>query len=260
MVAFHRMQRHGDGPDILRALVTAGADLAAQDSEGRTVLRLILEDDQVAWEDAAHIILSAAAESTQPRPCFIDLNDGYDSFRFALDRFDDDGDMVRAIISAGAGVDYCPKGDEPPLVWAVMGGDLVDGEYLDVPRVLIEMGANVEARWEGAVEGLGWTALMSATWYGPLENVEMLLKAGADVFARSDGGLNADLPKHCAQGNALAAAYRMGSDKNLSIRAVLQRAMDRRVAAALSAMPDHCAPARPLARQWRCQIGTGWRR
>ena len=100
------------------------------------------------------------------------------------------------------------------------------------------MGADLEGRWEGAA-GQRRTALVCAAEWGMVETVLMLLEEGADVFSRSCMRCSANLPAHCAQGNALAAAYSYSRDTEgiHLVRAVLQLEMDRRVAAALSAMP-----------------------
>jgi ankyrin repeat protein len=67
----------------------------------------------------------------------------------------------------------------PPLHGVVAGGDL--------PRmlpVLVEWGADVRA-----VDSHGWTVLHVAGAYGYVGSTRLLLDAGADLAARTPGGL-----------------------------------------------------------------------
>ena len=58
--------------------------------------------------------------------------------------------------------------------------------YLDIARLLVEKGADVDAR-----DDTGVTALMNAAWDQRLELVEFLIEKGADVNARDQDGKTA---------------------------------------------------------------------
>ena len=60
------------------------------------------------------------------------------------------------------------------------------GRNKDTVRVLLEHGADVNARQEG-----GWTALHAASQNGDVETVRLLIAGGADVKARADNQQNA---------------------------------------------------------------------
>jgi uncharacterized protein len=60
------------------------------------------------------------------------------------------------------------------------------GRNQDAVRVLLENGAQVNARQEG-----GWTALHAASQNGDVEMVRLLIAAGADVEARAENQQNA---------------------------------------------------------------------
>jgi ankyrin repeat protein len=94
-------------------------------------------------------------------------------------------DMVRILIDASADVNATDEHGWGPLMKAAYNADL-DRGFADVAQALIDAGANVEAPI-----GYGVRPLMLAAGYGETAVVETLLRAGADVLARNDGGLTA---------------------------------------------------------------------
>lgn len=94
-------------------------------------------------------------------------------------------DLVRILVAAGADVNAADERGWSALTKAVYNADL-DRGFADVAQVLIDAGANVEAPI-----GFGVRPLMLAAGYGETAVVETLLRAGADVLARNDGGLTA---------------------------------------------------------------------
>ncbi len=94
-------------------------------------------------------------------------------------------DLVRILVAAGADVKAADERGWSALTKAVYNADL-DRGFADVAQVLIDAGANVEAPI-----GFGVRPLMLAAGYGETAVVETLLRAGADVLARNDGGLTA---------------------------------------------------------------------
>lgn len=93
--------------------------------------------------------------------------------------------MVMALIEAGAGVNTCDERGWTPLMKAAYNAD-IDRGFADVAQALITAGANVEMPIS-----YGIRPLMLAAGYGETAVVETLLKAGADVTARNEGGLTA---------------------------------------------------------------------
>jgi ankyrin repeat protein len=93
--------------------------------------------------------------------------------------------MVMVLIEAGEDVNASDVRGWTPLMKAAYNADL-DRGFADVAQALIDAGANVEAPIS-----YGIRPLMLAAGYGETAVVETLLKAGADVLARNDGGLTA---------------------------------------------------------------------
>ncbi len=94
-------------------------------------------------------------------------------------------ELVKTLIAAGADVNATDERGWGALMKAAYNADL-DRGFADVAQVLIDAGANVEAPI-----GYGVRPLMLAAGYGETAVVETLLRAGADVLARNDGGLTA---------------------------------------------------------------------
>ena len=86
-------------------------------------------------------------------------------------------DLVSALIDKGAKIEAVSTNQmkNTPLHAAIAG------RQIEAARVLLERGANANARQEG-----GWTALQSAAQSGDREALELLIAHGADVNARAD--------------------------------------------------------------------------
>jgi uncharacterized protein len=83
------------------------------------------------------------------------------------------GRIAAALIDAGAPVNGMPGDFETPLITAASYGDP------EVAQVLIDAGANIEARAADAGAVPGGTALMHAAVFGFTEIVDLLARAGA---------------------------------------------------------------------------------
>lgn len=93
--------------------------------------------------------------------------------------------MVKALLAAGADVNAATEAGWTALSKSVYSMELKHG-FADVTQALIDAGANLEA-----AIGYGVRPLMLAAGYGETAIVEALLKAGADVMAKNEGGYTA---------------------------------------------------------------------
>jgi ankyrin repeat protein len=101
----------------------------------------------------------------------------FDSTRLGLPRdLSGTAEVTRALLAAGAPVDGHPDDPETPLITAASYGDA------DVARVLIEAGADLEARAAPDAGGVpGGTALLHAAVFGMTDVLDLLVAAGAKV-------------------------------------------------------------------------------
>ena len=106
-----------------------------------------------------------------------------------------DGDRVKRLIASGSSAN-AQKYGYTALHWAA------ETKQVAVARVLIENGANVNA-----THSLDGTPLHKAAIRGPVEMVELLMKAGADIHARSIR--NGPTPLHSAAMSGNADIVRM---------------------------------------------------
>jgi peptidoglycan/LPS O-acetylase OafA/YrhL len=133
------------------------------------------------------------------------------------------GDQVaiRERLDAGADVNAVDaKVGATPLSWASMRGDA------DVVRLLIERGANVNARNRD-----GSPPLLSAAFMGRADVAKILLSSGADINARNDQGTSAldatKVPAEYTRGLADLIGIPLGQDDELvSGRAEVARLLD----------------------------------
>lgn len=100
----------------------------------------------------------------------------YDTARSVWRDLPGTGVITRALLAAGAPVDGNPGDSETPLITAASYGDV------EVARVLIEAGANLDATASPAAGGVpGSTALRHAAVFGMTAVVDVLVAAGAHV-------------------------------------------------------------------------------
>lgn len=128
------------------------------------------------------------------------------------------GDQARALIDAGADVNFMVEGDGTPLVAAVREGDL------ELVRRLIEAGANVN----GAAPGDG-NPLIAAADRGEMTAIAMLVRAGADVNGHVPGD-ETPLINAARENRIEAARYLIaqGADVNLAVDAPTSEGVVRR--------------------------------
>ena len=137
----------------------------------------LLEAVKTGDIDSARKLLSGGAD--------VDSRDSEGSTLLMLASHAGNLAMVLALIKAGAEVNACDERGWTPLMKAAYNDEL-DRGFADVAQALIDAGANVEMPISYGVR-----PLMLAAGYGETAVVETLLKAGADVTARNEGGLTA---------------------------------------------------------------------
>lgn len=93
--------------------------------------------------------------------------------------------LIRVLINAGADVNSVNESGWSALTRALYNPNLKRG-YPEVVEALIDAGANIEASI-----GYGVRPLMLAAGYGETASVELLIKSGADVLAKNEGGYTA---------------------------------------------------------------------
>lgn len=91
--------------------------------------------------------------------------------------------MVRALLDAGADINFQTDSGWTALLSATPSGGSRERQNLEVMRMLLEAGADVDARQKGH-----WTALMYASSVENLEAVRLLVEAGADVNVVDSNG------------------------------------------------------------------------
>jgi len=94
-------------------------------------------------------------------------------------------EVVQKLIEYGANIDPRDQDEWTPLYWASDGRYFKDGSVL---RLLLERGADVNARARAFDFDDFTTPLHRASAYGAVEVVRLLLKHGADVEAVNDDG------------------------------------------------------------------------
>jgi ankyrin repeat protein len=127
----------------------------------------------------------------------------YDTSRGAWRDVAGTGALARALIVAGSPVDG-EKGDrETPLITAASYGDA------DVARVLIDAGADVEARASEDAGGVpGGTALLHAAVFGMTEVVDLLVAHGAEVHGVEEAAAAGDVEGWLDEATPLDARIR----------------------------------------------------
>ena len=96
-----------------------------------------------------------------------------------------DLEQVNQLLAAGADVNATDEAGWSALMKACYNAEHKRG-FADVVQALIDAGANIEAPI-----GYGVRPLMLAAGYGETAVVDALLKAGADVLAKNEGGFTA---------------------------------------------------------------------
>jgi len=192
--------------DIVKILIDAGANINIENKSGRNALYCAYEKYN---KDAMKLLLAAGANP----------NTIYDSWHqqplLFNTIYDNQPDIAKLLIDAGADVNFKDKDGNRPLTLAINRNaiitemllnakgievtvqepyyerdtPLIDAAYngeAKLVKLLIAKGAAVDAK-----NGRGETALMQTAWHESTDIAEMLLKAGANVNIKSNTGRTA---------------------------------------------------------------------
>ena len=161
--------------EAIRALIEAGADVNARDSDGETpLMRAAL------WGNAEAVrVLIEAGADVNAKSDYIGQTALIHAAGYAL--WSRDTEIVNILIKAGADVNVVDTNalhikEGTMMVWAVMRGDI------ETLLALIKAGADINAQnWYGT------TPLIEAIrWRGKF--IRVLIEAGADVNAQDSDG------------------------------------------------------------------------
>jgi len=155
--------------DVVRALVSARADVNAQRNDGISALGIASQNGYI---DIVNILLDNGAE-IETR-----YNDGRTPLWFAA--ANGQTDVVRALVSAGADVNTrCNDGASALTIASEKG-------YIDIVNMFLDYSAEIETRYNN-----GNTPLWFAAAYGQTDVVRALVSAGADVNTQRNDGSSA---------------------------------------------------------------------
>ncbi len=158
--------KSGD-PPLVRSLIGDAVDINATEIDGTTALHWAAHHDRV---ELAELLLAAGAAA--------DPTNRYGVTPLALASINGSTPMITRLLEAGADANRANPEGETPLMAAARTGDA------DAVRALLAHGAVVDTTesWRGQ------TALMWAAAQNQTGAAEALIRAGADVHARSEGG------------------------------------------------------------------------
>ena len=161
-------------PEMIEALIKAGADVNETDLSERTPLMFAASN--YGYVENLRVVKTLLSHGADVK--YRD-NDGRTALHYACQNIDD-FDTFLMLIKAGADVNASYQYGATVLMLAA---SRAKPEILDL---LIKAGADINAKHVG-----GWTALMVAAFNDRLETVKVLINSGADISAKSNEGKTA---------------------------------------------------------------------
>lgn len=155
--------RRADVPAV-RALLREKADLTATEPDGTTALHWAVRKNNL---DVTRLLLRAGAR--------VDATTRYGVSPLSLASLNGSAVVAEALLAAGADVNAANPGGETPLMTAARAG------AADLVKLLVSKGATVNA----AEKVRGQTALMWAVQENHLAVARLLVEVGADIDART---------------------------------------------------------------------------
>jgi serine/threonine-protein phosphatase 6 regulatory ankyrin repeat subunit B len=160
--------------DIAELLLSKGADISIKDKDGQTVLHKAVRNNR---QDLVELLTSLGAdpnirdnEDCTPLSCLFS----------ATELFKQNPDLLKFLLNHGAGVNSTPKGDYPPLYYAIWDNNQ------DLVSLLLSKGADVNLTPKGE-----YPALHEAVWLEDSSLVKLLLDHGAKYDAKDQDGSTA---------------------------------------------------------------------
>jgi len=151
---------------VVEQLIAKGADIHANDSQGRTPLHSAAEGGYV---DVAKMLITNGAD--------INVTDNYGVGPLHVASREGHKEVAELLIEKGATLDLIDRADRTPVYYAAYNG------HANVVALLVAKGTNpkIPDKW-------GWTPVHIAAWARREEVVQLLLKGGADVYAKNNRG------------------------------------------------------------------------
>jgi ankyrin repeat protein len=195
--------RYTDDVKGLRALIAQGVDVKrpGQNSQGRTLLTSAATEGKIAMMD---VLLKAGADPN------VKDESGMTALRHVAWTGKNPVAATRRLIAAKADVNLAADDDWTPLI-QVMYAD--PGVAVPVAQLLLQAGADASV-----VNNEGNSALMLAAKRGMPVLIPALVKAGADVNARSRDGTSLGLAAEEGQTEVVRALLDAKADPNLGDR------------------------------------------
>ena len=173
-------------PDLLNFRNDMGQSaivLAKYHRQAKAVEFLLAKNPDLTLHEAAAVgAFERVQQLVRERSRLIDSHSKDGFTPLALASFFGNADVAEFLINQGANIDLAAN--NPMQVAPIHAA--VAGKHRAIARMLVENGANVNARQQQ-----GWTPLHAAAQNGDEELVQLLLEKGADREARSEGGQTA---------------------------------------------------------------------
>jgi len=164
-----------DGSELMKLLITSGANINAKTSAGYTVVGLAAVNNRL---DELPVLLAQNPDVN------ITDNDGDTPLSEAV--AENHVELVKALINAGADLNLANKKGWTPIHLTVNSPQNQNFEGTEIATLLINAGANLELRL-----GNGFSPLMMASYFDRFNEAKLLINSGVDVAAKNEH-LNGD--------------------------------------------------------------------